>query len=236
MKFRKVIKYILIIMITIISLFSMNVLLTMEQEESKKSNITQADMSYSSEVNYNQTSENQENENLVENKTDNEKEKQNEAKTVNEPNVENTKVAEYEKNSEAEEIQTKYTDGMIGTLKIPKLELEAEIKEGIDEETLASYIGHFTNSSLWDGNVALAAHNRGSTVEHYFEGIHLLEEGDEIIYITNMGERRYKVVNQKEISNTDWSVTLETAENTLTMITCITGYPEKRLCVQAKEV
>ncbi|MCI8640756.1 MAG: sortase, partial [Clostridia bacterium] len=79
-------------------------------------------------------------------------------------------------------------------------------------------------------------HNRGSSVAHYFEGIHLLDVGDEIIYITNMGERRYQVFSQKEISNTDWSVTLNTEENIITLITCVTGQPEKRLCVQAKEV
>lgn len=129
-----------------------------------------------------------------------------------------------------------FSENLIGRLKIPKLEIDAEIKEGIDLDTLANYIGHFTNSSLWNGNVALASHNRGSSVAHYFEGIHLLDVGDEIIYITNMGERRYQVFSKKEISNTDWSVTLETEENTVTMITCITGYPEKRMCVQAKEV
>ena len=217
----------------------MNILLKAEQKENKKANIQQSDMSYWEEINYNDIEENKENENIVEDEI------QNKIENVNQQNAENAQVSEYTENKEnieivetqeTEEIQMKYTDGMIGILKIPKLGLEAEIKEGIDEETLASYIGHFTNSSLWDGNVALAAHNRGSTVENYFEWIHLLKEGDEIIYITNMGERRYKVVNQKEISNTDWSVTLETAENTLTMITCITGYPEKRLCVQAEEI
>ena len=111
-----------------------------------------------------------------------------------------------------------------------------KIKEGIDLETLANSIGHFKNSSLWDGNIALASHNRGSSVAHYFEGIHLLDVGDEIIYTTNMGERRYKVISSKKIDNTDWSVTLNTEENMITLITCVTGQPEKRLCVQAKEV
>lgn len=247
MKLRKVIKCILIILITIICLFSMNILLKAEQKENKKTNITQLDMSYSRNEDYNPIKEIEENKNVIENQNESQNGNQNENQsegqsimTITNEYVGNTQETEYIENKEKvdvqeeEEIQMKYTNGIIGTLKIPKLNLEAEIKEGIDEETLASYIGHFTNSALWDGNVALAAHNRGSTVKHYFEGIHLLEEGDEIIYTTNMGERRYKVENQKEISNTDWSVTLETAKNMLTMITCITGYPEKRLCVQAK--
>lgn len=135
-----------------------------------------------------------------------------------------------------EETELQFAEEIIGVLKIPKLEIEAEIKEGTDWDTLANYIGHFENTPIWSGNVALASHNRGVAVAHYFEGIHLLEEGDEIIYITNLGERRYSVYNTKEISSTDWSVTSETEENILTLITCIKNEPEKRLCVQAKAI
>ncbi len=141
-----------------------------------------------------------------------------------------------EEDDESDEIDEVYKENVIGTLEIPKLDMKAEIHEGIDIDTLAEYIGHFTNSSIWDGNVALASHNRGSSVVHYFEGIHLLDVGDEIIYNTNMGERRYKVISSKKIDNTDWSVTLNTKENKLTLITCITGEPESRLCVQAQEI
>ena len=144
--------------------------------------------------------------------------------------VENTVI------EDEEDIEVQFAEDIIGKLKIPKLNIEAEIKEGTDLDTLASYIGHFKNTPLWDGNVALASHNRGSQVVHYFEGIHLLQEGDEIIYITNLGERRYSVYNTKEIESTDWSVTADTEENILTLITCVANQPEKRLCVQAKEV
>ena len=188
MKQTKIIKYVLIIVIMVISLFSAKILLSFIPE--------------------------------------------------NENNSE-TEESQVIQDGELEEINQEslpYTEETIGKLKIPKLEIEAEIKEGIDLETLANSIGHFKNSSLWDGNIALASHNRGSSVAHYFEGIHLLDVGDEIIYITNMGERRYQVFIQKEISNTDWSVTLNTEENMITLITCVTGQPEKRLCVQAKEV
>ena len=46
----------------------------------------------------------------------------------------------------------------------------------------------------------------------------------------------YTVYNTKEIDSTDWSVTLETSENIITLITCISNKPEKRLCVQAKAI
>lgn len=144
--------------------------------------------------------------------------------------VENTVI------EDEEDMEVQFAEDIIGKLKIAKLNIEAEIKEGTALDTLASYIGHFKNTPLWDGNVALASHNRGSQFVHYFEGIHLLQEGDEIIYITNLGERRYSVYNTKEIESTDWSVTTDTEENILTLITCVANQPEKRLCVQAKEV
>lgn len=125
---------------------------------------------------------------------------------------------------------------LIGILKIPKINIEAEIMEGTDESVLANYIGHFQNTSTWNGNVALASHNNGESVSHYFENINQLIEGDEIIYITNLGERRYTVFSVREISDTDWSITEATTENILTLMTCITGSPEKRLCVQAREI
>ena len=128
-------------------------------------------------------------------------------------------------------------NNVIGTIEIPKLQIKAPIKEGIDQDTLQKYVGHFTNSSIWDGNVALASHNRGSLVEHYFEKIHELVNGDTIIYKTKLGERTYQVTTVKEIENTDWSPTeSETKEkNTITLVTCIANHPEKRMCVIAEE-
>lgn len=70
---------------------------------------------------------------------------------------------------------------VIGTLEIPKINLKAQIKEGVDLDTLKTDIGHFPNSSIWNGNIALASHNRGSNVAHYFQDINKLEKGDLII-------------------------------------------------------
>lgn len=127
-------------------------------------------------------------------------------------------------------------DNLIGTLQIPKINVDAEIMEGTSDEVLAYYIGHFENTSIWDGNVALASHNRGNNVVHYFQDINQLIEGDEIIYTTKVGERRYKVFSTKEIVSTDWSITEETNENIITLMTCITGQPDLRYCVQAREI
>ena len=126
-------------------------------------------------------------------------------------------------------------ENVIEILEIRKLNLTAQVKEGTTQEILKYSIGHFSNSSNWDGNIALASHNRGNYVVHYFENIHELVVGDEIIYKTKFGERRYVVEVSKQIKSTDWSVISNTKENRITLITCIKNNPKLRLCVQAIE-
>lgn len=126
--------------------------------------------------------------------------------------------------------EIKIDENMIGILKIPKINLEAPIQEGTKQSNLRYSIGHFTNSSLWCGNVALASHNRGS-FSNYFARINELTEGNEIIYKTRMGERRYKVQETKIIESTDWSVISNTTDNKITLITCVKNKPNYRFCV-----
>ena len=80
------------------------------------------------------------------------------------------------------------------------------------------------------GNIALASHNEGSYA-HYFSNINKLKNGEEIIYITNMGERRYIVCENKIIKETNVEILEDTYENTITLITCITGKGGYRRCV-----
>lgn len=84
------------------------------------------------------------------------------------------------------------------------------------------------------GNVALASHNEGSYA-HYFSRINELEEGEEIIYITNMGERRYEVFESKIIKETNVNILKDTDENIITLVTCVKGQRKNRLCVIGKE-
>lgn len=81
-----------------------------------------------------------------------------------------------------------------------------------------------------NGNVALASHNEGSYA-HYFSRINELENGEEIIYKTNMGERRYVVCENKIIKETNVEVLKQTEENTITLITCVKGKRNKRQCI-----
>lgn len=69
-------------------------------------------------------------------------------------------------------------------IEIPKINLEAEIFEGTDAENLNRNVAHFSETVRENGNIGLAAHNRGYKV-NYFENIKYLENGDKIFYTYN---------------------------------------------------
>lgn len=74
-------------------------------------------------------------------------------------------------------------------LEIPKIELLAEIREGTDIDTLNQYIAHFEETTRENGNIGLAAHNRGYKL-NYFERLKELEEGDIVFYTYNRFKTR----------------------------------------------
>lgn len=117
---------------------------------------------------------------------------------------------------------------------IPSISLEANISEGTEKETMNKYVGHFEETSRENGNVGLAAHNRGYNV-NYFSDIKKLKEGDEIIYKYNKFEKIYKVTKHIIIKDTDWNYLKETEENKITLITCVENEPEYRRCIQGIE-
>ena len=123
----------------------------------------------------------------------------------------------------------------IGDLEIKRINLKGPVQEGSSPKVLKEYIGHIEGTPIYDGNVCLAAHNRGNK-HSYFSRINELSEGDEIVYNTDFYSRHYKVVNIKEIDETDWEMLEDSNENKLTLITCIKNKKDKRLCVQAVQV
>lgn len=127
-----------------------------------------------------------------------------------------------------------YTDGSIGKLSIPKLNISIRVYEGESLASLKKGAGHFTFTSAWTGNVALAAHNRG--VNAYFGQIHTLKAGDRITYTTPYGARTYAVFFVGQIRETDFSRLGQTADNIITLITCVRDAPAMRVCVQARKV
>lgn len=123
-------------------------------------------------------------------------------------------------------------ENVLGVIKIDKINFEGLIYEGTSLKTLAKGVGHFENTPYLTGNVCLAAHNTNS----YWSKLHTLSKGDKIQYTCFLGTKEYKVNSITKINETDWSPLENTTDNTLTLITCVKGQKELRLCVQAKEI
>lgn len=124
-----------------------------------------------------------------------------------------------------------YSGGSLGTLKIPAISLNVNIYQGTDSAALKKGAGHFTNTSIWDGNVCFAGHNRG--VNNHFGKIHTLESGDTLTLTTRLGTRTYMVTSVEKVSVNDSSGTAATTDNRVTLYTCVMDQPEYRWCVTA---
>ena len=112
--------------------------------------------------------------------------------------------------------------------------LSVKIYQGTGSSTLAKGAGHFTDTSIWDGTVALAGHNRG--VNNHFGKIHTLEIGDKITLTTKLGTRTYKVTSVSKVSETDRSAMTPTGEDRIVLYTCVMNQSAYRWCVQATAV
>ena len=126
-----------------------------------------------------------------------------------------------------------YKNGSLGRLEIPALDLSVRIYQGTDSKTLAKGVGHFEEASIWEGNVCLAAHNRGTN--NYFGQIHTLNIGDKITLTAKLGSRTYRVTNVFKVSETDRSGLADSGENMLTLYTCVRNQRDQRWCVTAVE-
>ena len=122
-------------------------------------------------------------------------------------------------------------DGSIGLLKIPAIDVSVKVYDGTTTANMKKGATHFTETSYWDGNVAMAAHNRSS----YFGKIYKLKSGDKITYSTNIGTRKYEVVSVYKIDDDDTSCLNDSTENRLTLVTCVENQSAYRWCVIAKE-
>lgn len=127
-----------------------------------------------------------------------------------------------------------YSGGYLATLKIPAIGVNVKVYQGTDSTTLARGAGHFEETSIWNGNVAIAGHNRGANC--VFGQIHTLDVGDRITYTTKIGTRTYAVTSVSKISETDRSALAASADNILTLYTCVRDQSGYRWCVTAKQV
>lgn len=123
-------------------------------------------------------------------------------------------------------------ENVLGVIDIDRINYIGLVYEGTSLSTLAKGVGHFANSPYFCGNVCLAAHNTNK----FWAKLHTIQNGDKITYTSFLGTKEYSVDKVLTIDETDWSNLSNSSENILTLITCIKGQKNKRLCVQAKEI
>lgn len=120
-------------------------------------------------------------------------------------------------------------------VEIPIINLKANVNEGTSREVMDDYVGHFEVTSKCNGNVGLAAHNRGYK-NNYFGDLKKLKEDDVVLYCYQGQIRKYAVIDNFIINDTDWTVFEEKENNIITLITCVENEPSYRRCVQAVEI
>jgi sortase A len=127
---------------------------------------------------------------------------------------------------------------LVGKIEIPRLNISAIVKEGVDERTLDLAAGHIPHTALpgQPGNVGVAAHR-----DTLFRNLKDVRRDDKITLTTLDGEYVYRVVSFQIVQPTDVSV-LEPSpdEKTLTLVTCypfyFVGHAPKRFIVRAFQV
>ena len=128
--------------------------------------------------------------------------------------------------SEADEDEENAEDSnektAISILKIPKINLEIAVVEGVEKEDIKYVVGHFKDSVMPGeiGNLCVAGH-RTSNYGQPFKEVGKLQKGDEIIFIYNGREYVYSVNDSFEVTPYDTYILDNTEdEATMTLITC----------------
>ena len=127
-----------------------------------------------------------------------------------------------------------YDNGSIGTIYVTRTNKTITVYEGEELDNLKKGAGHFSGTSAWDGNAALCGHNRGGSA--YFSFVKDMRIGDKVSYTTRYGTRVYEVISKEQIGEYDYSKLAWSAENLLTLITCVENTPEARWAVVLREI
>ena len=120
-------------------------------------------------------------------------------------------------------------------IEIPSINLKAPIAEGTEDSTLNAKVGHFEDTASKNGNIGLAAHNRGYEY-NFFQNLKNVKIDDEVIYTYKDFKRSYIINLIEIIDSNDWSYLEDSSENKITLITCVENEPKFRRCVQATEL
>lgn len=119
-------------------------------------------------------------------------------------------------------------DTPIGLIEIPSINLSQGLVEGVTDEILQYYIGHFEESVKpgEKGNFAVAGH-RVSDYSEAFINLYKLKPGD-LVSVKSVGkEFIYKIEENFIVDPDRVDVLDQTEEATITLITCTVGAKQR---------
>ena len=127
-----------------------------------------------------------------------------------------------EEDVELFDLSTYYEEGdVMGILRIPKIDLEVALAQGVSNDTLKYAVGHFEETALPGevGNCAITGH-RNYTYGEFFNRLDELEISDviEIIYGSKLFS--YSVTGKEVVEPTQLEVLDQGDEVEVTLITC----------------
>jgi sortase A len=125
---------------------------------------------------------------------------------------------------------------LIGRVEIPRLHLSAMVRQGVDQRTLATAVGHVPSTQAPGdiGNFAIAAHR-----DTLFRALKDIKIGDTVNFQSPDHTYAYRVISTQIVKPSDVSVLRPQGnQRLLTMITCYpfyyVGSAPKRFIVTAK--
>lgn len=116
----------------------------------------------------------------------------------------------------------------IGLIEIPSINLSQGLVEGVTDEILQYYIGHFEDSVMpgEKGNFAVAGH-RVSNYSEAFVNLYKLQVGD-LVSVKSRGKEFIYKINENFIVDPENVEVLDaTDEATITLITCTVGAKQR---------
>jgi sortase A len=124
----------------------------------------------------------------------------------------------------------------IALIEIPSINLSQGLVEGITDDILQYYLGHFEDSAKpgENGNFAVAGH-RVSNYSEAFVNLYKVQPGDKIIVKANKKEYIYEITDNFIVDPSRVDVLDKTDDPTITLITCTVGAKE-RVIVKGKLV
>ncbi|WP_302673226.1 class D sortase [uncultured Clostridium sp.] len=122
----------------------------------------------------------------------------------------------------------------IAIIEIPSIKLSQALVEGISDDVLKYFLGHFDDSAApgEKGNFAVAGH-RVSDYTDAFINLYKVKAGDEVIVKTQDKKYTYVVEDNFIVEPEDVHVLDKTKEATMTLVTCTVG-AKQRVIVKGK--